>query len=216
MIGRRAILSGLAVVPFGAAQAALPIPAGDKLAFHIIRKGDTIGEHRLSFARSSSVGGLTVEVAVDIAVGVGPIAFFRYQHRATVRWADGQTISIDASTNDDGTPRHMTARRDETGLLVEGSGAARYVAPRQSLPGTHWDRAMLDAPFINTEDGRLMHPTVTLVGVEKLDVTGGVVEAQHYALRGDANLDTFYDRSPSWVGLRFTAKDGSEIRYLRA
>jgi hypothetical protein len=32
----------------------------------------------------------------------------------------------------------------------------------------------------------------------------------------DANLDTFYDLTPSWVGVRFTAKDGSEIGYLRA
>ena len=75
---------------------------------------------------------------------------------------------------------------------------------------------MLDAPFISTDDGRLMCPTVTLVGTATLDVTGGSVIAQHYMIRGDADLDTFYDATPAWVGLRFTAKDGSEIRYLRA
>jgi hypothetical protein len=99
---------------------------------------------------------------------------------------------------------------------VEGSKAPRYTAPPRSLPGTHWNRAMLDAPFINTEDGRLMHPTVTMVGEENVAVTGGTVEAQHFTLRGDADLDNFYDLTPSWVGLRFTAKDGSDIRYLRA
>lgn len=75
---------------------------------------------------------------------------------------------------------------------------------------------MLDAPFINTEDGRLMSPRVTLVGMESVEVTGGSIESQHYTMRGDANLDTFYDLTPSWVGLRFSAKDGSEVRYLRA
>jgi len=35
-------------------------------------------------------------------------------------------------------------------------------------------------------------------------------------LRGDANLDTFYDLTPSWVALRFSSKDGTEVRYLRA
>jgi hypothetical protein len=39
---------------------------------------------------------------------------------------------------------------------------------------------MLDAPFINAEDGRLMHHTVTVVGIEKVEVTGGTVEAQHF------------------------------------
>jgi hypothetical protein len=214
MIGRRILLGGLGAAPLGAVRAALPIPAGDQLAFHIIRKGDTIGEHILTFTHDGDA--LTVAVAADIVVGIGPIAFFRYKHRATVKWKAGQVDSVDAQTNDDGTLRRMTARRDEGGLVVEGSKAGRYIAPAHSLPGTHWDRAMLDAPFINTEDGRLMSPTVTMVGMEKLDVTGGFVEAQHYTMRGDADLDTFYDLKPSWVGLRFIAKDGSEVRYLRA
>lgn len=214
MIGRRALLGSLATVPFGVATAAFPIPAGDRLAFHILRKGGTIGEHTVTFSRSGDA--LTVVVAADIAVGIGPIAFFRYKHRATVQWQGNQVVSVDAQTNDDGTPRQMTARRDNNGLVVEGTKAPRYIAPPRSLPGTHWDIAMLDAPFINTEDGRLMRPTVSLVGTEKLDVTGGTVEARHYTMRGDADLDTFYDATPSWVGLRFNAKDGSEVRYFRA
>jgi hypothetical protein len=45
---------------------------------------------------------------------------------------------------------------------------------------------MLDAPFINTEDGRLMSPRVTLVGMENVEVTDGSIQCQHYAVRGDA------------------------------
>ena len=110
----------------------------------------------------------------------------------------------------------MTARRDENGLAVEGSKTPRYIAPPRSLPGTHWNRAMLDAPFINTQDGRLMHPVVAFAGTERLEVVGGLVDARHYTLRGDVNLDTFYDLGAVWAGLKSTAKDGSEIRYLRA
>lgn len=213
MIGRRLLMGGLAVAPFGSAQAALPVPADDRLSFNIIRKGDKIGEHLLSFNRSTD--GLKVAVAVDIVVGLGPIAFFRYKHRAAVQWHGAQVVSVDAETNDDGTPRQMTARREDVGLVVQGSKAQRYVAPAKSLPGTHWNRAMLDAPFINTEDGRLMSPTVTMAGMEKVAVGDGWVNAQHFRLRGDADLDTFYDSTPSWLGLRFTAHDGSEIRYVR-
>lgn len=214
MIRRRLLLGGWAALPFSSARARLPIPPGDRLAFHIIRKGSTIGEHSVTFQRAGEA--LTVSVAADIVVGIGPIAFFRYKHRATVHYQGGQVISIDANTDDDGTPRQMTARRNELGLAVQGTKAPRYIAPPHSLPGTHWNRAMLDAPFINTEDGRLMHPTVTMAGTEPVDVTGGSVAAQRYTMRGDADLDTFYDLTPSWVGLRFTAKDGSEIRYFRA
>jgi hypothetical protein len=214
MIGRRSLLAGLTVLPLAQPRPALPIPASNRLVFHILRKGSTIGEHSVDFAHAGDA--LTVSVAADIVVGIGPIAFFRYFHRATVQWQAAQVVSIDATTNDDGTPRHMSARRDESGLVVEGSNSSRYVAPPRSLPGTHWNRAMLDVPFINTEDGRLMSPRVTLVGMENVEVTGGSIQCQHYTMRGDANLDTFYDLTPSWVGLRFSAKDGSEVRYLRA
>lgn len=214
MIRRRLLLGGLAAVPVAAARAALPIPAGDRLAFHIIRNGSTIGEHTVTFSRTGDA--LTVAVAADIVIGFGPIAFFRYKHRAVVVSEGDRVVSIDAVTDHDGSPQHMTARRNERGLMVQGSKAAEYLAPPHTMPGTHWDRAMLDGPFINTEDGRLMRPTVSLVGTERVDVTGGSVEAQHYALRGDADLDTFYDLTPRWVGLRFAAKDGSEIRYFRA
>lgn len=213
MIGRRLLLGGLAVAPLSSGHAALPVPAGDRLGFNIIRRGNKIGDHMLTFTRTGK--DLTVAVAVDIVVGFGPIALFRYKHRAAEKWIGAQVVSVDAETNDDGTPRKMTARREEAGLVVEGTNASRYLAPARSLPGTHWNRAMLDAPFINTEDGRLMSPTVTLAGMEKLPVGDGSVMAQHFQLRGDADLDTFYDATPSWVGLRFTAHDGSEIRYLR-
>jgi hypothetical protein len=212
MIGRRLLLGGLAAASCRSAGATSQVPAPDTLAFHILRKAETIGEHTLTFTRTAN--DLTVEVAVDIVVGIGPIAFFRYRHRATERRSAGRVTAVDSETNDDGTPHRMTARREDAGLVVEGSRASRYTAPPRSLPGTHWDRAMLDAPFINTEDGRLMHPTVTPDGMHTIDVTGGAVEAQCYKLRGDCDLDTYYDAA--WAGLQFIARDGSQIRYVRA
>ena len=222
MIGRRLVATGLAFMPFGMtpslspgmAAAAPPSPPGNRLAFHVIRNGSMIGQHVVTFDRTGDA--LTVSVTVDIVAGAGAIALLRYKHRATEQWKGGQVVSLDADTNDSGTPEHMTARRDESGLVVEGSKAARYVAPPRALPGTYWNRAMLDGPFISTQDGRLMHPVVLLTGTEKMPVTGGSVEARHYTLRGDITLDTFYDLTANWVGLRHIARDGSEIKYLRA
>jgi hypothetical protein len=74
---------------------------------------------------------------------------------------------------------------------------------------------MLEAPFINTQDGRLMTQRVTMTGTEPVATDGGSVQARRYVLRGDANLVTFYDSSPTWEGLRFAAKDGSEVSYRR-
>ena len=62
MIRRRLLLTGAATLPFQPARAALPIPPGDRLAFHIVRKGSTIGEHILTFEHAGNA--LTVLATV--------------------------------------------------------------------------------------------------------------------------------------------------------
>ena len=160
MIGRRSLLAGAAgLLAFPSANA-LPVPATNRLEFRILRKGSQIGTHFLRFSRDGE--DLTVEVAADIVIGLGPIAFFRYRHRATERWRNDQVVSVDAETDDDGTRERMTARRDGMSLVVEGTKAPRYVAPPTAMPATHWNRRMLDGPLINTQNGLLMRPTVRL------------------------------------------------------
>ena len=212
MISRRLLL--IAAVPLAPAAVPLPVPAGNRLAFQVMHDGSIAGEHTITFERSGDV--LTVFVTTEIAAGAGPIALFRYKHCATERWKNGQVIAIDTETNDNGIPAFMTVWRNQSGLVVERSRTQRHMTPPRSLPGTHWNRAMLDAPFINIQDGCLMRPVVTLAGAERVDVVGGAIKARHYTLRGGVNLDTFYDLGPVRAGMRSTGKDGSAISYLRA
>lgn len=214
MIGRRLLLAGAAGLLVQRQAHALPVPTGNRLEFRILRKGSQIGTHVLSFTRGGQ--DLTVEVAADIVIGLGPIAFFRYRHRATERWRNDLVVSVDAETDDDGTKERMTARREGMSLVVEGTKAPRYLAPPTASPATHWNRRMLDGPLINTQNGVLMRPTVKLLGPGQVPTAdGGNLRADHVTLRGDADLDTWYDSTPSWVGLRFTAKDGSVVEYRR-
>jgi hypothetical protein len=69
-------------------------------------------------------------------------------------------------------------------------------------------------PWINLQGGRLLHPLVQRLGSGPLAVAGGRTEiATEYALSGDARLDLWYSALGQWSGLRFAAKDRSEIRY---
>jgi Family of unknown function (DUF6134) len=213
MIGRRAVLSGgVCLLAARRAAAALPIPNGNRLAFNVVRGSTTIGTHILTFHPDGDR--LTVAIAVDIAVSFGPIVLFRYRHRAEERWAGGQVQSLDAETNNDGTKLETHMRRQNDALVVASTGHRTYTAPPDALPATHWNRAMLNGPFINTQNGELMHPTVTPLGAAI--ISGCRHEAWGFALRGDADLDTWYDGVQRWVGLRFNGSDGSEIRYEQA
>ncbi len=210
MIPRRAVLAGAACLGAVRPAMALPIPAGNRLGFDIVRKGSKIGTHTLTFQPDAHR--LTVEIAADIVIALGPIVLFRYRHRATERWEDGRVVALDATTNDDGEMFHVRMRWEDGLPVVEANGAPRYVAPANATPATHWNRAMLDGPFVNTQDGKLLRPSVAPLGVTTA-LPHCPLPASGFALRGDCVLDTWYDAEPRWVGLRFQGRDGTEIRY---
>jgi hypothetical protein len=213
MISRRGLLLSAAASGVARAADAQPaMPDDNRLAFRVVRNGSAIGTHVLTFARSGN--GIDIRIAVDLAIGLGPFTLFRYTLRGLEQWRDGAIVHVDGAVNDDGTPETMRADRDARGLWVEGSQAPRYLAPADALPATHWNMSELQAPWINMQGGRLLHPAVTRVGAESMTLPNGRTEtATHYALSGDAKLDLWYDAEDQWSALGFVAKDGSVIRY---
>ena len=222
MIGRRSLIVGggafLCARQLRADTAANPgllsTPPGKSLAFAVMRKGSKIGEHMLTFDGDGN--NLTVHVAVELKVGVGFITLFRYKHSATEMWQNGQLVALDTVTNDDGTPNKVTGRASTAGFQVEGTKARLYTAPPDALPATHWNHKVLNVPWINTQDGRLLRPKITPMGPDLIPVASGAkIQADHFALSGDAILETYYDSGSNWAGLNFKAGDGSLILYER-
>jgi hypothetical protein len=210
MIGRRLALVAAAALPATRAAASLPIPPTRQLGFRVLRKGSAIGQHVLAFEGSGSR--LTVRISVELAVGFGPITLYRYRHRAVEQWEADRVVSFEAETNDDGTVSTTVMRREGDRLVVDSNRAGRYIAPAGALPATHWNRRMLDGPFINTQTGAVMRPGVAREGVEPLP-WAPQRRATRFVLSGDVDLETWYDETPRWMGLRFRGEDGSPIHY---
>lgn len=213
MIDRRTVLIGgvaLAALP-GAARAALPVPAGNRLGFDILRGDKKLGTHVLTFEPSGDL--LTVRVAVDLVFKIAGITLYRYHHQAVETWQGDRVIALNAQTSDNGTPYQVSAHREGSALIVQGTKAPRYTAPADALPATHWNRRELDGPWINTQDGRIMRPHVAAQGIDTIPTTSGSIRARRYALTGDVQLDMFYDER-GWAGLSFV-KGGSPVRYER-
>ncbi|HET7884016.1 MAG TPA: DUF6134 family protein [Acetobacteraceae bacterium] len=212
---RRGLLAGAAVLG-GArfARAGLPVPPDSKLAFRLMRHGSPIGSHMMSFSRDGDA--LTVHIAVDVLVKFGPIPFVRYTHRNQEVWQHDRLVGFESRTDRNGTPMHVQARWQGSGLAVEGSGTRPYVAPANALATTHWNSNMLRSPMIGTQDGQLIHPAVAAQPEERIKLASGEqIPARHYRLSGDLDLDIWYDSTDTWAGLRFAADDGSVITYER-
>ena len=97
MIARRGLLGaaiGAAVV--APAWAQMPVPAGRKLGFAVVRNGSRIGQHLLFFEPEGAR--LVVRVEVDITVTFGPITLYRYRHRARETWDGAEVAAFEAAT----------------------------------------------------------------------------------------------------------------------
>jgi len=216
MLDRRRFMGGACASLWlsEASAAGAPVPDGARLAFSVYREGSEIGAHSLTFARNGDVS--TIQVMIDLVVKLGPVPLFRYEHRATEIWTGANFGSVDALTNDDGKRFTVKAQRGANAVSVESSNKGAYEAPATALPSTHWNRRMLDGPFINTQTGELTNSAVTPRGQTSIETASGrKITVRRFEIAGPPMLETWYDDQMTWAGLQFKARDGSQIVYKR-
>lgn len=214
VIGRRGVLLAGASIAARRAEAALPVPPDDSLAFRMIRHGSDIGRHTLSFERQGDT--LTVRIAVDALVSLLSIPIVRYTHRAVENWQGDTLVGLTGNTDKNGQKEWMNARRTSDGMVVLGSKTARYVAPEQAIATSYWNKRMLNGPMISLEDGVLLRPKVVERQPDPVPLaSGSSVLADHYKITGSFNVDVWYDQTNTWAALAVAVADGSEVHYER-
>lgn len=212
MIARRALLATplLGWTPAGAATG---VPPEGRLAFRVLRRGSEIGTHALTFSQQGDR--LTVRIAVDMAVGIGPLTLYRYRLRVTEIWEGDRFASMESEANDDGTAQRVTARREGVGVHV-ASIQGEIPMPAEALPLTHWNMAVTRAPLFNPQTGLRMDLTATPQGMSTPPSAPAESRPmRHFAFAGEAALEDWYDAADQWSGLRAVAKDGSVVTYVR-
>jgi hypothetical protein len=178
----------------------MALAAAPRLAFQVFRNGTRVGQHVMMFTGDEANRTVTTEVAMTVKVG--PVPVYRYKHRATERWAGGKFVSIETFTDNNGKTQKVLARALGTHVQIDGpAGAVR--GPADALPLSHWNQAAFDRPLFNQQEGKL------------LKVRCAKVAAGHWTIRGEAEIDDFYDAAGDWVALKGKLEDGSRLEYKR-
>lgn len=210
---RRSLMAaglGLALPPSLAIAAQ---PAAGRLAFAVFRNGDRVGEHLMRFSRSG--GGVDVSTEAEMIVKLGPVPVFRYTHTATERWRDGDFAALSTQTNSNGKRERVSAEATGAGVRIEGPGG-QVNAPAGTAPLTHWNTAAFDGPLFNPQLGKLLKVSVSRGGRERVQTAAGAtVAATRWSVRGEAEIDNWYDEGGVWAGLRGRLEDGSTLLYRR-
>ncbi|MGM0560419.1 MAG: DUF6134 family protein [Pseudomonadota bacterium] len=207
--GGLALMLTLVVAPVFAA-----IPQDKALDFQVLRGGDEIGTHSLRFEERGEELHVFVEIELEVRLAFIPV--YSYSHRNHEIWRGGKLVSLSSETDDDGTQYQVEAQASDDGLQVTSSQEGAFTAPADMLTTSYWNPdAMARERLLDTQFGRIVELQVDEQGREGLETRDGSVEATHYSVSGDLNLDIWYDQAGQWSGLEFEAR-GKPVRYLRA
>lgn len=218
-IGRRSLLSGVAGAGLTGAGALLPGlgRAGVQLAdaykapvlkFRVERDGSPIG---VVMERFQGIGdALRVDVYIALQVKLAFVTVFRYEHRSREIWRGGRLVQLDSVTNDDGTAQAVTVRPYKDRLAISGPNG-NLSAPADILPSSYWHPAFVEqSRMLDSQKGRVLEFRIEPAGAEAILVSGNRrIEATRYRMRGDVDLDFWYDDKRRWRKMAFTIKGGS-------
>jgi hypothetical protein len=215
---RSAVLGALLAIPAARMARAAPvmagIPANRQLRFQVMRGDSVIGSHALTFSGPDAA--LTVDIAIKIAVSVGPVTVFRYEMQGRETWTGGQFASLTTTTNDDGKHRAVSIRRAGDGLFVQSAGFPDRTLPGRTTPLTHWSLANLSGPLLSPEDGQPIEGAVTPAGRQTIQLADGrAIAATGYDIAIHTPTRDWYDDDKIWAGLQAKPRDGSVIDYRR-
>ncbi len=209
---RRALLTAGALLAVPTPLLAAP-PANRRLVFSAARNGVRIGEHRMTFCGDAASP--TISTEVEIAIKIGSVTVYNYRHTAREIWENGRFESLETVTDATAGDRKVSARRTADGVLIR-TGRREVLAPAGTAPLTHWNSKVLTGRLFNPQEGNLARITASPKGLRPVTLPDGrSLEVQVWSLRGEAEIDNWYDRNGVWTGLNGRLVDGSRIEYRR-
>lgn len=122
--------------------------------FTVLRDGQPIGQHRMTFRRNGDSLEVTISLNVEVKAGFLPV--FVYRHRAREVWHGDRLETLDAETYDNGTALNVRGKATAEGFRVEGP-AGTVMAPPDVRPSSFWRRdTASQSVLLDTEKGRLV------------------------------------------------------------
>lgn len=195
-----------AAIPAVAAELPATLTASESVnSYEVLRNGKRIGSHEIRFSREGDA--LRVVAETNMKVKFLFITAYKYRYVSEEVWRDGQLLSVETEVNDNGKERFSRAVLNGDGYKVARTDGADII-PTSFMTTNHWnDDAPAYSRLFNTITGKINEVTFTPVEAAK----GGA--GQEFSVRGELNINTFYDPAGHWLGMVFEHTDGSEIEF---
>ncbi len=213
---RRLIVSGLAASALpGLARAA--VPASGRLNFNIFLDNRPFGQYAVAFVNDGEF--LKVNTDVHMIVQLLGVTSFEYRHHCEEVWRGGQFVALNSNSIRDNSAdkaNTVSAVRAQYDIKVT-TNKGDFTLPASASPLTHWNASTLGGRLFNPQDGVLLNFTTQEVGHDPFPTAKGArLNGVHWMLRGDQQIDEWYDDNGIWGGLRGVLPNKSIMEYRRA
>lgn len=183
------------------------------IKFRVFRNDSPLGVVMLRFDVRNNRYIVDTQTLFDYSVG--PFTLYYYALRARDEWNGEQLLTARGVVNDDGEIFRVDGKLEPDGFRFSGGDGVHLAPLDVSVPSTYWNRALVRASkLIDLQYGRLRKITVTKVGPEVIESQGKRIEAVRYEMRGELDLDIWYDMRGEWAKMSFTL-DNSNLEYVR-
>jgi Domain of unknown function (DUF6134) len=214
--GLRCVLAAATLLAVASMTAAPGAAAGQTLPrdlqFDVVRDGEVIGHHKITFRPDGDR--LIAHSELAIKVDSLLVTLYRYEQTRDEVWRAGRLVAFAAKTDDDGARYDVKGEAGPDGIRVT-SGRESWTLPADSLPASFWNGAMMaHRNLIDAASGKLVQAKVTDHGSETIDAGGHKIRAIHYTYAASLPRDVWYDASGRWVKMRAVGIDGSFAEWV--
>lgn len=182
------------------------------LNFRVLKDGEPIGYEKVEIIPTSTGQTVKVETRTDVRV---LFLKFHYDHQRLEQWQGGNLVSVETTTNDDGTHYTWTASYDADCYTLAGKGVGKRDACDGAWPLTLWHEDIANKSdlfsVINAEPYRV---NTQRVGEEIVMVESRETPAVHYEMSGDVERDLWYGTDGKLLRTKFKKK-GYDIDFIR-
>jgi hypothetical protein len=189
---------------------ALAARAEAPITFTVIRKGDDIGTHTITFEKKGDT--LKVDIKTRIAVKVLFVTAYKFSFDGTETWKDGKLVALDDHTNDNGEKHAVTVEKKDGKLILTADGNPQEISP-DTIPGSWWNIKLTGRKeLLDVLTGKIVPVTIKKIGSEKVKAGGADMTADHYEVSGGLQRNLWY--KPNGTLVRQTVlKKGDVIEY---
>ncbi len=217
----RLISALLLIVTFGAFVSSSPAranaPSGwaedGLIKFRVFRNDSPLGVVMLRFNINKDKYIVDTQTLLDYRIG--PFSLYYYALRARDEWNGTLLLTARGIVNDDGEIFKVEGKSEPNGFRFSGGEGVQLAPLGASVPSTYWNNALTRASkLIDLQYGRLRKITMTKTGPETILSEGREIEAVRYEMRGELDLDIWYDKRGEWAKMTFTV-DEADFEYVR-